>query len=47
MEALVLMELTVTLAYVQEDSLDLIVKLNFLNATRNLVRMEVPVRISH
>ena len=47
MEALVLTESTVILVYVQEDSPDPIVKLSFLNATRNLVRMEAPVRISH
>ena len=39
------MESIVTLAYVQEGSLDLTAKLNFLNATKSHVRMAELVKM--
>ena len=47
MEELALMESTVTLVYVLEGSLDLIAKLNFLNATKSHVRMAELVKTLH
>ena len=47
MGELALMELTVILAYVQEDSQDLIAKLNFLNATRSRAKTVELAKILH